>query len=357
MHFNEIEYKKPFYRIKAPLREHLRQYSRTIELPISYDDLTHYHELIPMTDQDGNPTLWYGVLYAQGDLEFLQNQLVRVYELLVADGDELPYLRIESIEFCSFGNSKPYRIKVVNEINDNHDYFYIKRADASRVYGLELEEIFSPDKISFLVHGQTLVEEHIVGVPCDEFILKNEHVKIENRLRFAKEFVKFNERCFTRLLGDMRAYNFVVEIIQDFDNIQYRFRPIDFDQQSYEGRKNIYLPQFYVDNRALVELGQELLTVSIANQYMREERVAMKKRFSVSKQRTRSLLRRMKRDVISSSENRKLLIKELGEYHKTDDFNSLKSMGDILTKHMELKLGITFFEKAVLKGGVNSNLK
>ena len=182
-----------------------------------------------MTDEADNPTLWHGVLYNQFELENLQSQLVRVYELLVADGDKIPFLKIASIEFCSFGNSKPFRIKVVNELNDNHDYFYIKRGDASRVYGLELEEIFSPDKISFLVQGETLIEEHIVGVPCDEFLLMNKNVKITNRLRFAKEFVKFNERCFTRLLGDMRAYNFVVEIIQDFDNIQYRFRPIDFD--------------------------------------------------------------------------------------------------------------------------------
>lgn len=343
MDFNQIEFKKPFYKIKAPLREHLRQYSRLADIPLSYDDLTHYHELIPMTDEDDNPTLWYSVLYNQFELENLQKQLVRVYELLVADGDIMPFLKIASVEFCSFGNSKPFRIKVVNEINDNHDYFYIKRADASRVYGLELEEIFSPDKISFLVKGETLIEEHIVGVPCDEFLLKNKNIKITNRLRFAKEFVKFNERCFTRLLGDMRAYNFVVEIIQDFDNIQYRFRPIDFDQQSYEGKKNIYLPQYYVDNRALVELGQELLTVTTANQYMREERVAMKKRFSVNRQRTRSLLRRMKKDTISTSENRELLKSQLNKYHNTDVFDHTISMGDILTRHMELKLGISFF--------------
>ena len=113
-----------------------------------------------MTDEADNPTLWHGVLYNQFELENLQSQLVRVYELLVADGDKIPFLKIASIEFCSFGNSKPFRIKVVNELNDNHDYFYIKRGDASRVYGLELEEIFSPDKISFLVQGETLIEEH-----------------------------------------------------------------------------------------------------------------------------------------------------------------------------------------------------
>jgi hypothetical protein len=233
---------------------------------------------------------------------------------------------------------------VVNEVNDNHDYFYIKRADASRIYGLEIEEIFSPDKILFLVHNDTLVEEHIVGVPCDEFILKNANAKIVNRLRFAKEFVKFNERCFTRLLGDMRAYNFVVEIIQDFDNIQYHFRPIDFDQQNFEGRKNIYLPQFYVDNRELVELAQEVLSADVAEQYMREERVAMRKRFITRKKRTRSLFRRIRKDNLSTLENRNLLAKDLKKYHNDEGFIEGMTMGDILIRHMELKLGIKFFE-------------
>ena len=342
--FNEIEYKKPYYKIKAPLREHLRLYSRLENLPITYDDLTHYHELIPMHDANDKPTLWYGVLYGHNELDIINGQLVRVYELLIGDGEKIPYLRIESIEFCSFGNSKPFRIKVVNELNDNHDYFYIKRADASRVYGLELEEIFSPDKIFFLVDKETLVEEHIVGVPCDEFILKNDNIKISNRLRFAKEFVKFNERCFSRLLGDMRAYNFVVEIIQDFDNIQYRFRPIDFDQQSYEGRKNIYLPQFYVDNRALVELAQEVLSLDAANQYMREERMAMRKRYLTREKRTRSLFRRIRKDNISTLKNRNLLAKEMREYYNYDGFVDGMSMGDILIMHMELKLGVKFFK-------------
>lgn len=349
MDFNHIQFKKPFYRIKAPLKEHLRQYSRQMKLPINYEDLTRYDDLIPITDQNDEPTLWYSVLYNESDLDFFRQELGRVYELLVADGDKIPYLKIGSIEFCSFGNSKPFRIKVVNEINDNHDYFYIKRADASRVYGLELEEIFSPDKVSFLVDGTTLIEEHIVGIPCDDFISKNANVKIENRLRFAKEFVKFNERCFTRLLGDMRAYNFVVEIIQDFDNIQYRLRPIDFDQQCYEGRKRIYLPQYYRDNIALVELAQEVLDIQVAQQYMREERVAMKKRFMASKQRTKSILRRMKKDRIAPIEHCKSLAKELGEYYGTDAFEGLKKMGDILTLQLELKLGVKIFETGVKK--------
>lgn len=340
---NEIALKKPFYKIKTPLREHLKQYSRITSLPITYDDLLRYQDLMPIEDVSGKDTLWYSVLYNVQEIDFYTDALLEIYERLVADGDKIPYVKIASIDFCSFGNSQPFRIKVVNEINDNHDYFYIKRADASRVYGLEMEEIFSPDKVSFLVSGNTLVEDHIIGIPCDDFILKYKGVKIENRLRFAKEFVRFNERCFVRLLGDMRAYNFVVEIIQDFDNVRYRIRAMDFDQQCYEGRKNIYLPQYYKDNIVLVDLAQELMTTEITEQYMKEERVAMRKRFLSAKQRAKSLLRRMKKDVISKPEHVKTLGKELAAHHKNDDFLQFNNMGDILTRHLELKLGITIF--------------
>lgn len=340
---NEIAFKKPFYKIKTHLREHLKQYSRLTLLPITYDDLLRYQDLMPLEDSTGKDTLWYSVLYNVHEIDFFTDALLEIYQRLVADGDKIPHIKIASIDFCSFGNSQPFRIKVVNEVNDNHDYFYIKRADASRVYGLEMEEIFSPDKVSFLVSGNTLVEDHIIGIPCDDFIRKYKDVKIENRLRFAKEFVRFNERCFVRLLGDMRAYNFVVEIIQDFDNVRYRLRAMDFDQQCYEGRKNIYLPQYYVDNVILVELAQEVMTTEIAEQYMKEERVAMRKRFQSARQRTKSLLRRMKKDVISKPENIDLLKTELADYHKCNDFLQYNNMGDILTRHLELKLGIIIF--------------
>lgn len=339
----EQQLKKPAYKIKAPLKEHLKQYSRYAELPLSYDDLTTYQDLIPITDEEGESTLWFLVLYHSYDMDRIQQQLVKIYELLVADGDEIPFLKIERIEFCSFGNSKPFRIKVKNEINDNHDYFYIKKADASRVYGLELEEIFSPDKVSFLVNNDTIVIEHIVGIPCDEFINANKNVKIENRLRFAKEFVKFNERCFVRLLGDIRAYNFIVEITQDFDNVQYRMRSIDFDQQCFEGRRSLYQPQYFKENIELVKHAQEMLSAEIANQYAKEERVAMKKRFAAAKQRVKSLLRRMKKDVISTPEHTNRLKSELASFYGYKKFNECKNMGEILTLQLEYKLGITVF--------------
>ena len=40
---------------------------------------------------------------------------------------------------------------------DNFDYFYIKNADASRIYGLELEHLLSPNKLSYVVNKEGIV--------------------------------------------------------------------------------------------------------------------------------------------------------------------------------------------------------
>ena len=52
------------------------------------------------------------------------------------------HLTVDRIDLCSFANSQPFRVRIVNRLSDNFDYFYIKRADASRVYGLELNTYF-----------------------------------------------------------------------------------------------------------------------------------------------------------------------------------------------------------------------
>lgn len=351
--YNTIELKKPFYKVKSSLREHLRQYSRLEKLPISYDDLRRYEDLIPLMDSQGKNTLWYSVMYRAEEIDYFQDALIQVYQKLMSEGERISYLRVDRIDFCSFGNSQPFRIRIVNEINDNYDYFYIKRADASRVYGLELEEIFSPDKVNYLIDKDTLVEAHVVGIPVDEFILKNEGVRIDNRMRLAKEFVKFNERCFVRLLGDMRAYNYVVEITQDFDNIQYRLRAMDFDQQSFEGRMNIYKPQYYKDNVEMVNLAQELMTVGVADEYRRIERVAMKKRFMAAKPRTKSLLRRMRKDQISKGEHIEKLKSDLAKHHQDSSFLTLKNMGEVLTLHLEKSLGINIFPPTQSMSGLS----
>lgn len=98
--------------------------------------------------------------------------------------------------------------------------------------------MLSPYQLNFMVHGNTLIEEHIAGIPGDEFIKNNlPDCSEREKSQIAKEFVKFNERCMIRLLGgDMRAYNYVIVPTHDFDHVVFKIRAIDFDQQCYEGK-------------------------------------------------------------------------------------------------------------------------
>jgi hypothetical protein len=230
--------KKPSYPIRDELRAYLRRYRRERDLPVTYERLRDFHETMPLVDKDGKNTLWDTVIYRAEDMPAINEGLKRIYALLKVDGDfsVMQHLYIDRVDFCSFGNSMPFRIRIVNAYNENPDYFYVKKADASRVYGLELEHLLSPNRLNFLTHGNTLIEEHIAGVPGDVFIDKWLEDSVLRPIRIAKELVKFNERCFIRLLGDMRSYNFVVVITPDFEGSQIRIRAMDFDQQSHHGR-------------------------------------------------------------------------------------------------------------------------
>jgi hypothetical protein len=245
-------------------------------------------------------------------------------------------LNIDSIDFCTFGNSQPFRIKVRNILNDNYTHFYVKKADASRVYGLELEHILSPDKINFLVYQDTLIEEHIMGIAGDVFI--KSHLKMCNeteKSQIAKEFVKFNERSMIRLLGDMRAYNYVIIPIHDFDQVVFRIRAIDFDQQCYEGNFKVYRPQFFKENYPMVKLVKEKLEDSSIDQYKHEERAVLAKRIISAENRIKRLMRIMRSDTISTEAHVAQLKKELYSYTHDLNFKKAKSMGDIMSAAFE----------------------
>ena len=218
-----------------------------------------------------------------------------------------------------------------NVLNDNYMYMYIKRADASRVYGLEIEHLLSPDRINFLVHKDTLVEEHIQGIPGDVFMSEGyEDFSSRDQKQLAKEFVKFNERCLLRLLGDMRSYNYVIVPTHDFDQVQFRIRAIDFDQQSYEGRVKVYMPQFLKENGKFVEMVHNNLREESIQQYKIEERSAISKRIIRVQDRINFLLECMSEDEISSEEKVKRLRKDLFDYTKDKRFKTCKNMGAIL---------------------------
>ena len=136
----------------------------------------------------------------------------------------------------------------------------------------------------------------------------------------AKEFVRFNERCFVRLLGDMRSYNFVIDITPDIEDFQYRIRAIDFDQQSYEGRKNLYLPQFFKENYAFVDLCLKHLNKETIAQYQAEERTLITFRLASSRYRIKELFDIMSKDEISTPEKIEQLKNELGEHLQYQTF-------------------------------------
>jgi hypothetical protein len=182
---------------------YLEEFDRIEALPFLYSDLLRYNYTIPLTNKAGEDTLWETVFFTPGETEELSEKLVRTYAMMKVEGNfaMMDHLIVDRIDYCPFGNSRPFRIRIKNQYNDNYDYYYVKLADASRVYGLEFEDILSPNRINYLANADTLVEEHIIGIPGDQFLKHNISEVAVNHTRLAKEFIKFNERCFARLLG------------------------------------------------------------------------------------------------------------------------------------------------------------
>ncbi len=333
-----ISKKKVPYPINSDLRGYLVKYQREVPLSIHYADLLRFSNAIALYDLKGNDTLWISVFYDPGDTADIFQALKTIYAHLKVDGDLsiLKHLSVDRVDLCTYGNTRPFRIRIVNQINDNFDYFYIKYADASRIYGLELEDIFSPNQVSYMTNGTSLVEEHIAGIPGDVFIKTQLSDPNLNPIRLCKEFVKFNERCFVRLLGDMHSSNFVVDITPDFEEIYYRFRAIDFDQQSYEGKKSVYMPQYFKQNNVIVELGMKYMTTESVRQYQMEERSQIATRMRIEKSRATDIMDVMADDTISTSEYVALLRRNLARHYRSQAFMECQTMGQIVRTSLML---------------------
>jgi hypothetical protein len=332
--------KKPFFPVNKRLRNYLKTHGREVALPLHYNDLLHMTYSVPIRDKQGKDTLWEKPLYDTKEWDHLRPALLKTYAILKTEGDLsfTNHLEVARIDYCTFGNSNPFRIRIVNRYNDNYDHFYIKKEDASRVYGLELEHLLSPNRITYLTGEGTLVEEHIPGLPGDIFIENHLEQPDINKIRLAKEFVKFNERCFVRLLGDMRSYNFVVNITPDIEDYQYRIRSIDFDQQSYEGRKNLYLPQYFKENLPFVDLTIKHLNPNSIAQYQAEERTMIAVRMAAERYRVLDLLNIMSLDTLSTPEKTNQLKNELADHFQKKRFLKCNSIGDIVKQVLRYSL-------------------
>ena len=334
----KISLKKPSYPVSSELKAYLQKFNRTIRLPVFYDDLLRFQGSVEVFDKNDKNTLWIRTYYNESERVEIDLNLKRIYTTLHSDGNEkiIPFLNVDAIDYCTFGNSKPFRIKIRNILNDNYAYFYVKKADASRIYGLELEHMLSPHNLNFLVFNDTLIEEHITGIPGDEFIenmLPN--CSESEKSQIAKEFVKFNERCMIRLLGDMRSYNYVIVPTHDFDHVVYSIRAIDFDQQCFEGKFNVYRPQFFKENFKMVDLVSEKFEKMSINQYKLEERSIIAKRLMSYKNRVERLIKAMIADTLSTPEHETLLKTKIFEYTNDPEFLKSKNMGEILKNALD----------------------
>lgn len=336
---NFVLKKKVFYPVSPRLFDYLNHYQRIINLPPIYEELHRFSELYPLFDSEGRDTLWKVAAYEPGIRFDLSRKLIQIYSILKTNELRYPeHLSLGRVDFCEFGNSRPFRIRIVNQFNDNYDHFYVKVADASRIYGLELEYLLSPNRINYLIHDNTLIEEHIAGVPGDVFIQQYFDRLETNQVRVAKEFVKFNERSFIRLLGDMRSYNYVVDITPDFEDAQYRVRAIDFDQQSYSGNLDMYLPQTFEENQAVVELCTKRLNYLTMKQYQDEERALIERRCHIAHYRLGDLWGIMCTEALSPESHVVQLREQLGCYHETNAFSRCETMGEIVRENLNVSL-------------------
>ncbi len=340
MNNNKPSKKKITFPVNEGLNDYLEKHGRRTRLPLDYKDLLRFEQAVPLLNLDGEDTHWQTVFFSPSDIEDIYDSLKKIYALLKTDGDTQvhEHLEVARVDHCLYGNSKPFRIRIINKLNDNYDHYYVKKTDASRIFGLELEHLLSPDFIQYLVDRDTLIEEHIAGLPGDDFIGRELETSEFNQIRIAKEFVKFNERCFVRLLGDMRSYNYVVDITPDIEGNQYRFRAIDFDQQSYEGKKRFYLPQYFKENNPIIFLGIKHMNPKTVKQYQLEERSLIAARIKSNLDRTQVLLGIMQTTKISSEKKVKDLCLDLKNHHNTNVFDSCQTMGEIVLANIQLLL-------------------
>ncbi|MEN9570507.1 MAG: hypothetical protein RL172_1738 [Bacteroidota bacterium] len=329
---------KELYPVAEKLQQYLLQYQRDIALPVQYKELFYYRYTNAIKNEQGRPTHWENVVYDTQLLQSLEPRLVQLFLLLYPAATHNTFYKITAIDFCEYANSMPFRITLCNSLSSTQYIYYIKAADASRLYGLELEALLTNNPVHFLYHQQTLVETHIAGIPGDDFLHQLPLLTVADSHLLAQAFIQFNEQCFARLLGDMRSYNFVVAPTATGG---FCIRAIDFDQQCYEGRLNLYLPQFYKENYAFVALVKQLLQHDAIEYIRMQQRRQLASHLQDNHQRISHLLQVMSQDELSENYKVLSLKKELNSYYGTTVFSQCQSMGSVTATQLALLLQLT----------------
>ena len=54
-----------FFPVNDLFREYLHTFHRSLDLPVSYEDLLKYDDSFPLINKEGNDTLWQTLIYEQ----------------------------------------------------------------------------------------------------------------------------------------------------------------------------------------------------------------------------------------------------------------------------------------------------
>ena len=120
-----ISRRKEKYPLSPPLMQYLHHFGRHAEVPLVYDDLLRFTASMPYENPSGRETLWLTVAYTPEVMAELQPKLTAIYALLKIGGDlsSAKHLAVERIDYGDFGNSRPFRIRIVNQFNGNADHY------------------------------------------------------------------------------------------------------------------------------------------------------------------------------------------------------------------------------------------
>jgi hypothetical protein len=127
----------------------------------------------------------------------------------------------------------------------------------------------------------------------------------------------------------------VVDITPDFEEVQYRVRPVDFDQQCHEKKLEVYRPHLFPDNKPVDELVRAHLNVPTIVQYRQEERSQTARRIQAESRRYQALMATMRKTPLAPPEHVAALARELDEYHECREFAGRETMADLLAHHLE----------------------
>ena len=107
-----IQKKKPAFKVNDIFLNYLKKYNRLEDISIDYDDLMRYVGSVDVLDTHDNHTLWQRVYYSDSDTNELNENLKKIYNILLSDGSNTNTsdLNVDAVDYCTFGNSNPFKL-------------------------------------------------------------------------------------------------------------------------------------------------------------------------------------------------------------------------------------------------------